>query len=190
MSALRGRPWIQTVSGRAWCADDPESYPYTIEEIAHALSHVNRFCGHTTGPYNVADHSVRVAWEVAKEHGANLGLCRAALCHDAAEAYLNDIAAPIKRMPELAGYRALMARTERAIAVHFGFDEWLEHPAIKRADLVLLTTERRDVLGPSPHTGEWLAGLPDPSPEPIVPMPPALARDVFLEAWSEFGGAS
>lgn len=189
MSALRGRPWIQTWSGRAWCADDPEGYEYDMREIAHALSQINRFCGQTVVPYSVAEHSVRVAWEV-RAHLPNDRLCLAALLHDAAEAFLNDFASPIKRMPELAGYRALMTRTERAIARHFGVEEWLDHPAVKRADLVLLTTERRDVLGPSPHTAEWLEGLPSPLPERIVPWTPELAREAFREAWQQFGAAS
>ena len=83
-----------------------------IEDIAHHLSNICRFTG--AGPfYSVAQHSVQVSW-----------LCRgsrefalAGLLHDAAEAYLNDMASPVKRDPIMAGY---VEREEEATRVIFG----------------------------------------------------------------------
>jgi uncharacterized protein len=186
---LKGRPWIQTQRGLAWCADAPESYPYDIAEIAHALSHINRFCGHTIAPYSVAQHSVLVALEVARANPEpeEIPLVRAALLHDAAEAFVNDLASPVKQMRELAGYRTLIERVEVAIAEHFGLADHLDHPAIRAADLRLLATEKRDLLGPSAHDTAW-QWLPAPVAERIVPMTPQMARGLFIDTWKRWGG--
>lgn len=186
-STLAGRPWLQTARGLAWCADEPEAFDYDITEIAHALSHLGRFAGHTTTLYTVADHSVRVAAAVRGTPCIEAG-CRAALLHDAAEAFLVDMPSPIKRLYELAGYRALMAKTEHAIAMHFGLVTWLNHDVIKWADLTLLATEKRDVLGPSPHDADWSVNLPDALPTTIVPRTPEQAKRDFLDAWVSYGG--
>lgn len=202
---IAGRPWIQTARGLAWCADTPEEYRYDISEIAHALSNLCRFAGHTQSFYSVAEHSVRVAIEarhdqfirITAERG-DIGvqpmdrhwldeLSRAALLHDAAEGFLLDMPAPIKRLPGLAGYRSLMKRTEFAITHHFGVAMYRTHPAIRHADLVLLATEKRDVMGPSPHSGEWLP-LPEPLAERIEPWTPEDARERFVDAWRAYGG--
>lgn len=115
-------------------------------------------------------------------------LSRAALLHDAAEAFWTDMPAPLKRLPELAGYRSLIKRAEFAITHCFGVAMYRTHAAIKHADLVLLATEKRDVMGPSPHSGEWLP-LPEPLVETIEPWTPEQARKQFLDAWRAYGGA-
>jgi hypothetical protein len=63
-----------------------------IEDIASALSKVCRFGGHSNDFYSVAQHSVVVA-SLAPEY-----LCREALLHDAAEAYLGDVIKPLKNI--------------------------------------------------------------------------------------------
>jgi len=179
-TSLTGRPWLQTWTGRAWCADDPENYGYDLPEIAHCLARIPRFVGHTMGrPYSVAQHSVLVAEEV-KRSGGGPRLVAAALLHDAAEAFLQDLPHPVKMMPELAGYRALMKRTEEAIAAHFGLALFLDHPAIKRADLVLLATEKRDLMAPEPHP--WGA-LPPPMAGRIEVMSFDDAEHAFEMTW-------
>jgi hypothetical protein len=187
---LTGRPWLQTLTGRAWCADEPEAYVYDIEEIAHCLAGIPRFLNHTTVPgYSVAQHSVLVAEEVASMIGYDptssggrhdRRLLRAALLHDAAEAFVADLPNPVKMMPELAGYRALCKRAERAIAAHFDVLNVIDHPAIKTADLVLLATEKRDLMAPEPHS--W-AALPLPRQARIWVMTRNDAERDFLAAW-------
>jgi hypothetical protein len=184
VSSVAGRPWLQTYRGNAWCADEPETYSYDIVEIAHALSNLCRFAGHVRELYSVAQHSVLVAEEV---HAIDPTITQAALLHDAAEAYVIDMPAPLKRMPELTGYRNLIARVEVAIADHFGFARHLGDPTIKRADLVLLATEKRDVMGSGPHDSEW-QWLPPARREPITPWSPTSARERFLAAWCACGG--
>lgn len=180
-ASLTGRPWLQTWTGRAWCADAPEDYDYSIEELAHCLARIPRFVGHTLSPpYTVAQHSFLVAHEV-KEAGHGLQLVKAALHHDAAEAFLQDLPHPVKMMPELEGYRVLCKRTEAAIAAHFGLDLFVGHPVIRRADLVLLATEKRDLMATEPHP--WNE-LPLPRAHRIDVMSFEDAEALFEAMWA------
>ena len=118
----------------------PDPAAINIEDIAHSLAQQCRFCGHTRMFYSVAEHSVRCSRIVAAKHRLT------ALMHDASEAYLSDIARPVKHDPEFgAFYREFEQQLERVIAEKFG----LEHPsppAVKFADDVLLRSEQRDLM--------------------------------------------
>ena len=70
---------------------DPDPTQIGIADIAHSLSLTARFNGHTDELYSVAQHSVNVSWDVPTED-ALWGLM-----HDAAEAYIGDLASPIKQ---------------------------------------------------------------------------------------------
>lgn len=101
---------------------DPQVHNIDILDIANSLSMQNRFNGHTPKPYNVADHSVRVAQCVSindkQLHISSLKqLCLTALLHDASEAYLGDIIAPLKIM--LPDYIELENRWMEVISKRF-----------------------------------------------------------------------
>jgi hypothetical protein len=80
-----------------------------LEDIAHALSHLCRFTGHTSRFYSVAEHSVWCSRMVHPKFAAH------ALLHDASEAYLQDIPSPLKHLPEFAFYRAAETRAQKTI---------------------------------------------------------------------------
>jgi uncharacterized protein len=111
-----------------------------IEDIAHALSMQCRFIGHVRQFYSVAEHSVRVSWNVPHEH-ALWGLL-----HDASEAYATDLIRPIKRAPGFEAYIEMENRIERVIAGVFGLP-WPRPSFVTDADNRLLATERRDLKG-------------------------------------------
>lgn len=177
-------PSIQTFTGILFDVANPNPINVDIIDIAHGLAHVCRFGGHTSSFYSVAQHSVMVSTLVPKH------LARAALLHDAAEAYLGDVPTPIKRV--LPDYEALYRGVEYEICVAFGlFYGWtygdegypeplLIAPEIKRADMVALATEKRDLLLP----GVWEVDA-KPLPGPIVPWAPAEAKERFLMRWRE-----
>lgn len=73
---------------------DPDPSRICIEDIAHALSNLCRFAGHTNHFYSVAQHSINLA------HGPYVPDIYAleALLHDASEAYLVDIPRPLKNL--------------------------------------------------------------------------------------------
>jgi len=103
-------PLIQTYTGRFINPYDPNPDDICIEDIAHALSLINRFTGHTTEPYSVAEHSIWMSLHATNE--ARM----AALLHDAAEAYLGDQARPIKTHEYRAAERYLLWK----IFIRFG----------------------------------------------------------------------
>lgn len=77
---------------------NPDPKKIKIDDIAHALSHIPRWTGHTRHFYSVAQHSLRcVEVGIANNCKCLLEL----LLHDATEGYLLDMATQIKhRMPE------------------------------------------------------------------------------------------
>lgn len=140
--------WIQTFTGKQFYPADPRPEDVDIRDIAHSLSHICRFNGHCSRHYSVAEHSILVALHVAWDDAHSETRAQdtlAALLHDASEAYLCDIPRPLKRMPEMAPYRAMEANVERVIAERFGLPYPM--PAIvKRHDERALATEYRDLV--------------------------------------------
>lgn len=128
-------PWrnddcIRTASGVYINVFDPDPDTILIEDIAHALSHVPRWTGHTTHHLSVAHHSVNCASETM--YNVNLEhLTLTALLHDASEAYLADIATPIKR--HIAKYYEIEDGLMKVIAKKFGF-QWPLPEEIKTID--------------------------------------------------------
>jgi hypothetical protein len=88
-----------------------------IEDIAHHLSIINRYTGASPEPFSVAQHSVMGA-----EYYAKPEMKLAFLLHDAAEAYFNDIASPVKHDPRMKWYRDLEHETARLIFRVFGLN--------------------------------------------------------------------
>lgn len=159
-------PAIQTHSGVAFYPLAPRPEDVRLGDIAHHLALQNRFSGATRCPYSVAEHSVRVMRLVEEWGRSDLAL--SALMHDSAEAYVVDVPSPIKRHESMAWYRETEARVMAAICERFGiaFAGTID-PIVKRADLVLLATERRDLMCESDV--EW-GPLPDPLPHRIEPQ--------------------
>ena len=162
--------YVSTFSGNRFYPLVPRIDRVAIEDIAHGLAYQCRFNGQTREFYSVAQHSLIVAAQVPPP------LRLAALLHDAAEAYLGDMVKPLKvLLPEFA---ALEERVSAIIAATFGID-FSDYAPIKRADLIALATEKRDLM---PHSVERWAYLDDIAalPEPILPMSPGMAKNSFL----------
>lgn len=116
-----------------------------IEDIAHALSNQCRFQGHTSAFYSVAQHAVLVSRLVPPQDAL------AGLLHDASEAYLQDMARPLKVDPYFGKtYRGAESRAQRMIEGVFGLGH--EPQSVKDADLKVLVTEARDLMH---GTEEW-----------------------------------
>lgn len=139
----RAGGWILTASGKQFWPEDPRPEDVCIEDVAHALSLICRFTGHCARFYSVAEHSLLVAHNVPQKYKPW------ALLHDAAEAYVSDLAAPLKRSKALAQYRTIEGRVLSAILERFGLhpgpEMWMP-PAVKDADLRALMTEKRDLM--------------------------------------------
>jgi len=151
-----------------------------IEDIAHALSNQCRFSGHTREFYSVAQHSVLVSRLLA-----GTGLETWGLFHDASEAYLTDVARPLKRDPYFGkAYRGAEARAMRAVLEAFDLP-WPEPHEVKAADNVLLATERRDLMSSAPGRWAVLDGI-IPLEDEISPWSPKRSRREFLTRYETF----
>jgi hypothetical protein len=139
--------WILTHSGAEFHLAGPEALveanqPVLIEDIAHALAHINRFTGHTSQPWSVGQHSLLV-YALALWHTASPAAHRAALLHDAHEAYVGDVSSPIKCAlgPAWAAFEERIEKRVRS-ALHIGTAMVVFREFIKKLDLVALLMER------------------------------------------------
>lgn len=142
----RSGDWFATYSGTQFYLTDPHPGDVLIKDIAHALSMVCRFGGHTREFYSVAQHCVHCSELVESWGTENEELQLHTLLHDASEAYLGDVVRPLKySMPD---YLQLEERMMEVI--YQGLDLSLpcegEQRIIKEADDTLLMTERRDFI--------------------------------------------
>lgn len=149
-------PTILMRSGKYFDYEHPSESEFTISDIAHALSHICRFAGHTPYHYSVAQHSVYVSQLVDEEDKL------AALLHDAAEAFIGDMVRPLKQiMPE---FREMERRIEVAVFSRFGLKltnvfqigqpniiSAYIHPAIKAADNAMLKAEQIQLMANGDH---------------------------------------
>lgn len=178
-----GPTTIDTYSGRRIDLAHPTPAAICVQDIAHALSNACRFIGHPTVFYSVAEHSCLVHDLVlAAGHGARWAA--AALYHDAHEAYLGDVATPLKPLIGPA-YAALAAKMDRdAVAPALGLDpREFTDPIVKGADAWAFLIEARRLR---PHEGGgWarFADVPD-LPDTITwatGLLPEPAEQAFLD---------
>ena len=179
--------WIQTFTGRKFFPLAARVEDVDVRDIAHALSLKCRFGGHCGTFYSVAEHSVRVSWEM-EQRGRREAMW--GLMHDAAEAYLADIGGPIKKhfyVHDGGGVETFELAEERllgVIAQALGFER-IQYAVVREADAVLLVTEARDLLGPPPENWE----MPQvPLEGRIEPWGPAEAEKAFLQRFEELRG--
>lgn len=136
--------WISTYTGRHFNYAEPSLDDICIGDIAHALSQINRFCGHTLWPYSVAQHSIGASYIVPPEFAFE------ALMHDAHEAYVSNMMSPLKHM--LPDYKQVEANVEVMVRLHYGLPLRMS-AEVKHADLVMLATEKKLYCIPILATG-------------------------------------
>ncbi len=129
---------IRTNSGLYINVFQPTLEMIDINDIAHALSFLPRFGGHLNKFYSVAQHSVMCA-----NMATTLEDKKAALLHDATEAYLLDMPSPIKA--GLPDYRNCENVLMLKIADKFGFEVPL-NKEVKRIDEELLHIEWKHLV--------------------------------------------
>ena len=172
-------PWIQMASGRSWVLTAPTPDRVHWPDIAESLAKICRWNGHTTAFYSVAQHCCLVADTLPP------ALRLYGLLHDAHEAVLGDEATPVKDALRAMGrddaFDRLAAITDAAIFRAAGLPPAMPKrdvaPAIRQADLTLLSTERRDLLAPGARP--W-PPMPDPLPQRIDPWPWPKAAEEWL----------
>jgi 5'-deoxynucleotidase YfbR-like HD superfamily hydrolase len=189
-SMTRRGDWMQTFSGVHFYPFNPKPEDVRIEDIAHALSNICRFSGHTRKFYSVAQHSVLVCRALAGESAL---LQRWGLMHDAAEAYINDLIRPLKHTmffnppddgtgndAEAWSVAEIEELILQQIAAAFGMEGDGDHYSFDKvidADRRALVTERRDLI--FPDGADWSVQAA-PFVERIDPWSPTHACQEFL----------
>lgn len=175
----KGKP-IRTFTGKYFWPLDPCPNEVDIRDIAHHLSNICRFTGAVSRFFSVGQHSVHVSEQFDRFPKNMQGLL-----HDASEAYICDVARPVKEMiPE---YREIEDRIMFTIAEKFELP-WPFPVAIKNADTRMLLTEKRDLMN---HVDDRDAhmyyrndGL-EPYPDKLRPWTPSTSEEMFLARFEE-----
>jgi len=143
--------WMLTAGGRKITVDAIEPQDIAIEDLAAHLAKICRFTGACRIQWSVAEHSLLVSEILADEYPLDHDLQLCGLLHDAPEAYLQDLATPVKAHVA-ATYKPLERAAWYAVAERFGLP--LSMPReVEHADLVALATERRDLM--PAHAEQW-----------------------------------
>lgn len=184
-------PTIMMGDGSYFDFEAPEASTMTIEDFAYGLAYTCRFRGQTrrrsSGErafYSVAEHCVRMArhlWDDGYHIDAFHGLM-----HEAGEPVCGDMSGPLKVLiPE---FRVIEKRCEAALLARFQVPLG-DAELIKRYDLRMLATEKRDLMPHSAgHKWEHTGGY-EPFEDRIEPWKPNEAAGIFLREFHYLQGA-
>jgi uncharacterized protein len=124
---------IRSASGTTVDLRNPTIAMIKTEDIAVGLNNICRFGGQINNFYSVLSHSILVMVL------APPSLWKAALLHDAAEAYLGDVVTPLKNILG-AQYRELEQRFMSTICMKYRISQW-ELDQVKEFDKKALLME-------------------------------------------------
>jgi hypothetical protein len=172
---IRLGDWMQTYGGRQFWPYDALPEDFYVDDIAHALSQICRYGGHTTQFYSVAEHCYLMSMTFEDPR-----LALEALLHDAPEAYIGDMIRPLKRnMPE---YCDIDDRLLGMLFVMHGLSPNMSQE-VKDADNRILLDERDRLLRPPPVP--WgIEGL-EPLGVRIEPLSPERAKAKWTSRYYE-----
>ncbi len=168
-------PYITTRYGHQVHFLKPTPRSIDIRDIAHALSRICRFNGHTIKPFYVAQHLCS-----CHDH-APTEVKREAFAHDWQEALCTDCPTPLKDL--LPQFKEIEKRLEVVIA-----RKWrLTYPwpaAVKEIDQRALLTEMRDLT----YRTDWREYPSTPFDERIVPWDSAKCHREFMKRYRRLFG--
>lgn len=163
--------YVLTRSGLHFNFANPTPEMVTIDDVAHSLSHINRFAGHTDYAFSVAQHCVAVS-EFLERRGEPVRVQYAGLLHDAHEAYFGDISAPLKAFLKIGDAED---RIQDVVAQAFGLTlADFKDKRVKLADLTALAVEAEDLMPEDYEEWPYLAPITDdmrmamPRPIPLL----------------------
>lgn len=161
---------ILTRHGHSFDFSQPDPDAVCIEDIAHALSRLCRYTGHTPEHYCVAQHCVLASMLIPQCDDLPL----IALLHDASEAYLGDVSAPLKTL--LPDYRRIEENIQALILERFGLRSSIPEE-VHEVDRQLLAYEMRDIFDPPRLSVPVLLHI---APMKIKPWSAETAKEAFL----------
>ena len=180
---------IVTYTGKVFDFLNPKPEMVCIEDIAHSLSNLCRYTGHVRKFYSVGEHCILMALS-DKCPGDPMSK----LLHDAAEAYIGDMASPWKRLLQVeptfektlatgvfgGSVREFENRILEIISEALGVSINIT-AEVKTSDMIMLATEVRDLMPSSEAWGE----LPEPLEIKIPCWKSAYVEEHFLNIYSQ-----
>lgn len=137
---------IELSSGRYLDVQKPDPSAITLGDVANGLAFECRFGRQCRKFFSVAQHAINCSFYVQRR-GFSVDVQLAALHHDDHEAFLGDVARPIKSL--LPGYKELAAGVDLAIWAALGLPTMLgprSRAAVKEADNWALLREAHHLL--------------------------------------------
>mgnify|MGYP003865886187 CR=1 FL=1 len=175
--------WIQTKASFTYPLF-PSAVEFNIEDIAHSLSNMCRYNGHTKYFYSVAEHSLLVASILPDK------LKLEGLLHDAPEIYFTDLPAPIKGH----FYVDILDRGEKISIEEFENLLWKKiskrwnlnselSAEVKQADVNVALAEKHELFDMNLR---WrLEEIAEPAPVKIQGLLPNQAKEKFLDIYQK-----
>jgi uncharacterized protein len=156
-------------------------------DIAHALSNQCRYTGHVNKYYSVAEHCV-LMHDYATDlntYDVSTDELKWLLLHDATEAYLLDLAAPIKHAINGFGTAFIDAekRIEKVVAERFDLS-WPEPAIVKEIDMGIRANEMRYLMPDHPDTRDRYGS---PLPLTIKNWTPTEAKYQYIWRLMDYG---
>jgi len=170
---------IVTYTGRLFWPLNPKLEDINLLDICHALGNQCRFTGHTTSFYSVAEHSCRVHDNLPHEYRM------AGILHDASEAYLMDLAKPVKEQDAMSLFREAEDNLMRLVGKKYGFN-FPYADEVSKVDKILLNTEYRDLMSKNElRTADFNGSKPLETR--IVPWSPQVAKFEMITRLEKLG---
>jgi len=149
----------------------PERSQFHVDDLVVGMSTAPRYAGFTTEPWDVAQHTMLCLRLIPSRNEAYAFLGIYVALHDAAEAYMNDLPRPLKRLcPD---YSGIEDRMMQAINGYFGvpdpddgmlrmvheidqmaFD--IERPVLQPGTTHVSEVTNVDVRGMAPFGRAWM----------------------------------
>lgn len=185
---LTAAPYMETATGRSVYFLAPQQRQFCVEDIAHSLSHLCRFTGHTRVFYSVAEHSLNTVRFMAFNGSTPLSLLLG-LLHDAAEAYIQDLSTPLKQALCSAAYSEIETHIQQALLTQLigphGFDAWMKRKtSISAADRKALKMEAGVLMVSGGRGWGALEGVETPE-RSLKQWSMAEARNLYIKTYNE-----
>ncbi len=185
---MRKGDWIETYTGKKFWPLDPRPEDVCIEDIAHALSNTCRYNGHCKHFFSVAQHSLNCANYTLRIYGRNR-YALLTLLHDAAEAYVSDIARPIK--PFVLGFQEIEDNCQEVILEALGIappTTFVSKEFIKQIDSIMLVTEAKELML-FDGWGKWTEDIEPDAMTLILNEKPTTVYNRFIDLYKKLKGA-
>lgn len=171
--------WINTYSGKRFFPLNPRKEDLSLVDIAHSLAHQCRWTGHCRFHFSISQHSC-YAYDFCEDEEAKPW----ALFHDSPEAYLVDVARPIKA--HLGGYKDFENKIAEVVIEEYSlpFSHRIE-TVVKKIDSDLLVLERENLINKADFIWGYedrdIQYLREKFPNGIPQWTPAEAEHEFLK---------